>query len=77
VRWRACEIPQLEGAALRSCVEDLACSDCTPGFCATRVPELLDNCPYPEEPVPWPLRLPQLPGAHDGFFLEATCNFEQ
>ncbi|MEI9952252.1 MAG: hypothetical protein WDO74_25505 [Pseudomonadota bacterium] len=38
---RVCEIRQLEGAALASCVTRLDCADCEPGWCATEVPELL------------------------------------
>jgi len=43
---RVCEIRQLEGAALASCVNRLDCADCEPGWCATEVPELLpqDAC---------------------------------
>lgn len=41
---RVCEIRQLEGAALESCIDSLACPECEPGWCATRVPELLADC---------------------------------
>jgi len=43
---RVCEIRQLEGAALASCVERLDCADCVPGWCATEVDELVphDRC---------------------------------
>lgn len=30
---RVCEVRQLEGAALESCKNDLACEDCEPGWC--------------------------------------------
>jgi len=40
---RVCEIRQLEGAALASCVSRLDCADCEPGWCATEVPELIPN----------------------------------
>ncbi|MFZ5892873.1 MAG: hypothetical protein ACOY0T_17565 [Myxococcota bacterium] len=48
-----CEIQQLSGAALASCRESLSCSDCQPGWCATQVPDLLDDC---TRGVPLPLR---------------------
>jgi hypothetical protein len=35
-RRRVCEIRQLEGAALESCVFDYDCADCEPGFCVTQ-----------------------------------------
>jgi len=38
---RICEIRQLEGAALTSCITRLDCADCEPGWCATEVPELV------------------------------------
>jgi hypothetical protein len=41
---RVCEIRQLDGAALASCVSNLECPDCEPGWCATQVPDLLDQC---------------------------------
>ena len=41
---RYCEVTQLKGAARDSCETDLNCSDCTPGFCYTRVPELTEFC---------------------------------
>jgi hypothetical protein len=41
---RVCEIRQLTGAALESCVTSLECPDCEPGWCATDVPELIDGC---------------------------------
>lgn len=34
--WRVCELPQLEGPALRSCREDFTCDDCEPGWCFRR-----------------------------------------
>lgn len=45
--FRRCEIAQLEGAALSSCRQSLACEGCGSGFCVTEVPELLykDLCP--------------------------------
>jgi len=49
---RVCEIRQLEGAALASCVSSLECADCVPGWCATQVPDLLDHC----EKAPNPFR---------------------
>jgi hypothetical protein len=49
--YRVCEIPQLTGSALASCIHSLECPDCEPGWCATEVPELLSDCssthPYP------------------------------
>jgi hypothetical protein len=42
VERRVCEIQQLTGAALASCVTSLECEDCEPGWCATQVPDLLD-----------------------------------
>ncbi|HEX5099092.1 MAG TPA: hypothetical protein VFV94_06305, partial [Polyangiaceae bacterium] len=42
--YRVCEIPQLTGSALDSCVHSLDCPDCQPGWCATQVPELLSDC---------------------------------
>ncbi len=47
-----CEIRQLEGSALASCVSSLDCADCEPGWCATQVPDLLDHC----EKAPNPFR---------------------
>ena len=38
---RVCEVQQLVGDALTSCQQDLACTDCTPGWCATEVPSLV------------------------------------
>ncbi|HET7539339.1 MAG TPA: hypothetical protein VFK05_05685 [Polyangiaceae bacterium] len=38
---RVCEIRQLEGPALHACVNRLDCADCEPGWCATKVPELV------------------------------------
>ena len=38
---RVCEIRQLEGPALTSCVTRLDCTNCEPGWCATQVPELV------------------------------------
>lgn len=50
---RTCEIQQLSGAALASCKTSLSCPDCQPGWCATKVPDLLDQCAYG---APLPLR---------------------
>jgi hypothetical protein len=42
--YRVCEVRQLTGSALASCVHSLDCPDCEPGWCATEVPELLEDC---------------------------------
>lgn len=54
--YRVCEIRQLTGSALASCIHSLDCPDCEPGWCATEVSELLDQCSttYPD-----PLRFVQ------------------
>lgn len=39
-----CEVSQLTGQALASCQNDINCTDCTPGFCFTKVPALTDYC---------------------------------
>ena len=40
---RRCELVQLTGLALTSCQSDLGCKGCQAGWCATKVPELLDE----------------------------------
>jgi len=42
--YRVCEVRQLTGSALASCINSLDCPDCEPGWCATEVPELLTDC---------------------------------
>ncbi|HVY30139.1 MAG TPA: hypothetical protein VHB79_26460 [Polyangiaceae bacterium] len=71
--FRICEVAQLEGAALRSCQNELSCADCTPGFCSTSVPELVSDCAH-IAPFPWSLRFPQLPPTP--LMFEVRCNFE-
>ncbi|HXK20556.1 MAG TPA: hypothetical protein VNG33_22250 [Polyangiaceae bacterium] len=73
--YRTCEITQLEGAALDACVNDFDCKDCTPGFCATRVPLLLEDCSRDVPSTPWPFRFPGLPGRSERMWVEAQCNF--
>lgn len=48
-----CEIVQLEGPDLDACRHDLRCPGCSPGWCATEVPELLDTCRSHEFPIPF------------------------
>jgi hypothetical protein len=74
--YRYCEIQQLAGKALEACVNDLDCKDCTPGFCATRVPELLENCAG-QAGQPWPLRFPRFPDHGGTLILDAQCNLAQ
>jgi len=52
---RVCEIRQLEGPALDSCVNQLDCADCEPGWCATKVPELVpqNRCASGKSYPPW------------------------
>jgi hypothetical protein len=52
---RVCEIRQLEGPALDSCVNRLDCADCEPGWCATKVPELVpqERCASGKSYPPW------------------------
>lgn len=52
---RVCEIRQLEGPALDSCVNRLDCADCEPGWCATKVPELVpqQRCAAGKAYPPW------------------------
>lgn len=40
---RRCELVQLEGPPRDACRESLACEGCNAGWCATEVPELLDE----------------------------------
>lgn len=44
VTLRRCEVRQLTGAALDSCVHSLECPDCVPGWCYTQVPDFLTRC---------------------------------
>lgn len=73
--FRLCEIDQLEGDALDACVNDLDCAGCTPGFCVTRVPELVGDCSHIAR-FPLSLRLPGLPERSEGMLLEARCNVQ-
>jgi hypothetical protein len=73
--YRICEIEQLEGDALDACVNDLDCKGCTPGFCATRVPELLADCRPAASP--WPYRFPQPPENGEQMMLDVQCNVER
>lgn len=73
--FRICEIEQLQGGALDSCVNDLDCADCMPGFCATRVPELLGDCSRSSTPTPWPFRFPGMPSPLEQVWLDTECNF--
>ncbi|MFC1642260.1 hypothetical protein ACFL5O_06180 [Myxococcota bacterium] len=44
-RWPLlCEVPQLTGEALQSCQHEFACTACEPGFCLTKVWDLVSNC---------------------------------
>jgi hypothetical protein len=43
---RVCEVLQLQGAALASCVGALDCADCGAGWCSTVVPELAPSARY-------------------------------
>lgn len=53
---RRCEVAQLEGAALASCREDLACSGCPSGWCATEVADALPWGSCEPGTYTWPLR---------------------
>lgn len=73
-KLRTCEIQQLTGKAHESCQSSLSCPDCVPGWCATEVPELLDDC---ARGVPLPLRM--VGGADVAALGVATmlCNVER
>ena len=73
--FRLCEIQQLQGDALDACVNDLDCAGCTPGFCVTRVPELVGDCSHIGH-FPLALRFPGLPERSKGMLLEARCNVQ-
>ncbi len=55
---RRCEVVQLTGAALQSCREELACSGCGAGWCATDVAAAVapSYCDQAGEAYAWPLR---------------------
>ncbi len=69
---RVCEVMQLEGAALDSCRNDLACTNCQPGWCATVVPELLGPC-VGNGPR-WPFRFTHGAATARDAELEIVCN---